>query len=48
MKLNSFRDKDKTHLRDLISIGMIDERWPAYFPEVLGLRLQSLLEDPAG
>ena len=48
MKLNSFRDKDKTHLRDLISVGMIDEHWPAYFPEVLGLRLQSLLDNPTG
>lgn len=48
MKLNSFRDKDKTHLRDLISIGLIDANWPAKFPEVLAARLQTLLDDPEG
>lgn len=24
MKLNSYRDKDKTHLRDMISVGLVD------------------------
>ena len=27
MKLTSFRDKDRTHLRDLISVGLVDESW---------------------
>jgi hypothetical protein len=25
MKLTSFRDKDRTHLRDMISVGLVDE-----------------------
>jgi len=48
MKLNSFRDKDRVHLRDMISLGMIDESWPERFPEGLQLRLQELLDDPEG
>jgi hypothetical protein len=48
MKLNSFRDKDKTHLRDMIQIGLIDASWPMRFPRQLGDRLQSLIEDPNG
>ena len=48
MKLNSFRDKDRTHLRDMIGIGLIDDTWPARFPDALGTRLQQLLDDPDG
>lgn len=48
MKLNSNRDKDRVHLRDMISIGIIDQAWPARFPEELGQRLQALLDDPDG
>ncbi len=48
MKLNSYRDKDRVHLRDMISIGIIDQAWPARFPEELGQRLQALLDDPDG
>jgi hypothetical protein len=48
MKLNSYRDKDRTHLRDMIQIGLIDASWPARFPPSLGERLQSLLDDPEG
>ncbi len=48
MKLNSYRDKDRTHLRDMIEIGLIDEAWPARFPATLGARLQELLDDPNG
>jgi len=48
MKLNSFHDKDRTHLRDMIQIEMIDAGWPSRFPPVLGARLQSLLDDPEG
>src|SRR5437763_10146896 len=29
MKLTSFRDKDRTHLRDMIEVGIIDQSWPA-------------------
>lgn len=48
MKLNSFRDKDRTHLRDMIQIGLIDATWPNRFPPQLGQRLQTLLDDPEG
>ena len=48
MKLNSFRDKDRTHLRDLISLGLIDISWlPRLVPEH-ATRLQQLLDDPDG
>lgn len=48
MKLTSFRDKDRMHLRDFIDIGLVDSTWPAHFPPELGSRLQSLLDDPDG
>jgi hypothetical protein len=48
MKLTSFRDKDRTHLRDLIDIGLIDRTWPARFQPELAARLQQLLDDPNG
>lgn len=48
MKLNSFRDKDRTHLRDMIQIGLLDSTWPGRFPPSLGDRLQALLDDPDG
>jgi hypothetical protein len=46
MKLTSFRDKDRTHLRDLISVGLIDESWLIKLPDELAARLQSLLDTP--
>lgn len=46
MKLNSWRDKDRTHLRDMIDVGLIDASWPARFPAVLAARLQELLDNP--
>jgi hypothetical protein len=48
MKLTAFRDKDRTHLRDLIEVGLIDADWPKRFPDELGHRLQMLLETPQG
>jgi hypothetical protein len=48
MKLISFRDKDRMHLRDLLSVGLVDESWPARFPEALAERLQLILDDPEG
>lgn len=48
MKLTSFRDKDRTHLRDLIGVGLIDDSWPAKFIPELGARLKELLDDPDG
>ena len=48
MKLTSYRDKDRTHLRDLIELGLIDSTWTAQYPDELGERLQALLDDPDG
>ena len=48
MKLNAFRDKDRVHLRDMISLGMIDASWLDYYPTQLRLRLEQLLNDPDG
>ncbi len=48
MKLTSFRDKDRVHIRDMISIGLIDETWlDRLSPELRG-RLEELLNDPDG
>jgi hypothetical protein len=48
MKLMSWRDKDRTHLRDLIDVGLIDASWPGRLPPPLGDRLQELLDNPSG
>jgi hypothetical protein len=48
MKLTSFRDKDRMHLRDLLSVGLLDESWPARFPGMLAERLRVILADPEG
>jgi len=48
MKLTSNRDKDRVHIRDMISIRLIDETWlPRYSPD-LQSRLKELLDDPEG
>ena len=46
MKLNSYRLKDRVHLLDMISVGLIDESWLAKYPGTLRSRLQDLLENP--
>ena len=46
MKLTSYRLKDQVHLLDMISVGLIDDSWPARFPVELAARLQSLLDNP--
>ena len=48
MKLTSWRDKDRTHLRDLIQVRLVDETWPARLPAALAERLQQLLDNPEG
>lgn len=48
MKLVSFRDKDRMHLRDLISVRLVDASWPSRFPHDLARRLQTILDDPEG
>jgi hypothetical protein len=48
MKLNSYRDKDRVHIRDMISLGMIDASWLTRLPPALADRLKALLDDPDG
>jgi hypothetical protein len=48
MKLTSFRDKDRTHLRDMIEVGLVDQSWANRFPTELAARLQELLDNPDG
>ena len=48
IKLTAFRDKDRTHLRDLMDVGLIDAQWLAKLPPVLADRLRQLLENPEG
>lgn len=48
MKLISFRDKDRMHLRDLLAVGLIDASWLTRFPTELASRLQVILDDPEG
>ncbi len=48
MKLTSFRDKDRTHLRDLLAVGLVDASWLPRLPPDLAGRLQLLLDTPEG
>jgi hypothetical protein len=48
MKLTSFRDKDRTHLRDLIGVGLVERSWTTRLPGELASRLQALLDTPEG
>lgn len=46
MKLTSFRDKDRVHLRDLLDVGLVDATWTARLPSELAKRLQHLIDNP--
>ncbi len=48
MKLIANRDKDRTHLRDMLELGMIDESWIGKYPPELAARLQHLIDTPNG
>jgi hypothetical protein len=48
MKLTSFRDKDRVHLRDLIDVGLVDKGWLEKIPAALRPRLRQILENPEG
>ena len=48
MTLTSYRDKDRTHLRDMLDVGLIDPTWPARYPPELAARLQHLIDTPDG
>lgn len=48
MKLTTFRDKDRTHLRDLMDVGLVDANWTKRLSSELASRLQTLLDNPEG
>lgn len=48
MKLTSFRDKDRMHLRDMLDVELIDDSWRERLPAELAARLQEILDDPNG
>ncbi len=48
MKLTSFRDKDRTHVRDMIDVGLVDASWLDRLPAELTEKLRLLLANPDG
>ena len=46
MKLSAFRDKDRVHLRDLASVGLLDATWLPRLPATLRARLDEILATP--
>ena len=48
MKLTANRDKDRTHVRDMIGVGLIDRSWLPKLPPLLAERLQAILDTPEG
>jgi hypothetical protein len=46
MRLVSNRDKDRTHVRDMIAVELIDRSWLAKMPPELAARLQHILDTP--
>ncbi len=48
IKLTAFRDKDRTHLRDLLDVGLIDVTWKERLAPELAARLQTLIDTPEG
>lgn len=46
MKLTSYRDKDRTHMRDMIGVGLIDRTWLTQLPQGLADRLAEILDTP--
>jgi hypothetical protein len=48
MKLTSFRDKDRVHIRDLVDVGLLDRTWLTRMPADLSERLAQILDTPEG
>jgi hypothetical protein len=42
----SNRDKDRTHIRDLVGVGLIDRSWLSKLPPALAERFQGILDTP--
>ena len=48
MKLTAFRDRDRTHLRDLLDVGLIDASWLEQLEPELRRRLRLILDTSEG
>lgn len=48
IKLTAFRDKDRTHIRDLIGVGLVDASWLPRLIPALAERLEQILDTPDG
>jgi len=46
MKLSAFRDKDRVHLRDLASVGLLDKSSLARLSPILAQRHREILDTP--
>jgi len=46
MMLSAFRDKERVHLRDLASVGLLDESSLARLSPILAQRLREILNTP--
>ncbi len=46
MKLSAWRDKDRVHLRDLASVGLLDATWLPRLPLAIRTRLEEILATP--
>lgn len=48
LKLNSFRDIDRVHIRDLIAVGLVDDVVANGIPSELRSRLEEIRTNPEG
>jgi hypothetical protein len=48
LTLIAWHDKDRTHLSDMVGVGLLDATWLNRLPARLGDRMQRLLDDPNG
>jgi len=48
IKLTAYQDKDRTQLRDLLEVGLVDASWLPLYPTELADRLRRLIETPGG
>jgi hypothetical protein len=46
MKLLSNRDNDRTHLRNLIDVHLVDRSWLAKLRPIRAERLQGIVDSP--
>jgi len=46
MKLEAIRDIDRVHIRDLLSVALIDEALASNLPDDLRARLREIQESP--